>query len=59
MSSRPENWERKMLWAVFSLLVVLWLIFGAGSAGSASIHLLLIAALVVLAVNLIRRKPAV
>ena len=49
-----------MLWALFSMLLLLWLLFGLSSPWSASIHLLLVAALLVLVLNVFnRRKPAV
>ena len=49
-----------MLWAVFSVLLLLWLLFGLSSPWSASIHLLLVAALLVLILNVIsKRKPAI
>ncbi len=50
----------KMLWVVFSLLLLLWLLFGLASPWSASIHLLLVAAVIILILNILsRRKPAV
>jgi len=49
-----------MLWVVFSLLLLLWLLFGLASPWSASIHLLLVAAVIILILNVLsRRKPAV
>jgi hypothetical protein len=49
-----------MLWALFSMLLLLWLLFGLSSPWSASIHLLLVAALIVLILNILnRRKPAI
>ena len=49
-----------MLWALFSMLLLLWLLFGLSSPWSASIHLLLVAALLVLVLNVFNRsKPAV
>ncbi|HKF55591.1 MAG TPA: DUF5670 family protein [Blastocatellia bacterium] len=49
-----------MLWALFSMLLVLWLLFGLSSPWSASIHLLLVAAIIVLILNVLsRHKPAV
>jgi hypothetical protein len=50
-----------MLWAILVVLILLWLIgFYGGFVTTSLIHLLLVAALVVLALNLLRqhRKPA-
>ena len=50
-----------MLWAILVLLLVLWLVgFYGGFVTTSLIHLLLVAAMVVLALNLLRqyRKPA-
>lgn len=47
-------WEAiKMLWTIFMVLVVLWLLGFTLEVGGGLIHLLLVVALVVLAINLI------
>jgi len=56
-----ENEEiRFMLWAILIVLLLLWLVgFYGGFVTSSLIHLLLIAALIVLALNLFKhRNPA-
>jgi hypothetical protein len=59
-STHSEEWEGgPMLWTVFAILFILWLLgFSLHVAGSL-IHLLLVAALVVLIVNLISGRRTV
>jgi hypothetical protein len=42
-----------MLWAIFVVLVILWLLFFSLHIGGGLIHLLLIVGLVVLVINLL------
>lgn len=42
-----------MLWTVFAIVVIFWLLGFSFSVGGSLIHLLLVVALVVLAINLI------
>jgi hypothetical protein len=49
--------ERFMLWTILVVLLLLWLVgFYGGYVTTSLIHLLLIAAVVVLALNLVRRN---
>ena len=48
-----------MLWTILVVLLLLWLVgFYGGFVTSSLIHLLLIGAVIVLALNLFRRNPA-
>jgi uncharacterized protein DUF5670 len=48
-----------VLWTILVVLLVLWLVgFYGGFVTSSVIHLLLVAALAVLALHLFRRNPA-
>jgi hypothetical protein len=49
-----------MLWAIFALLLLLWLLFGLASPWNAAVHLLLVAALIVLILTILgKRRPAI
>lgn len=48
-----------MLWTIFAILIVLWLLGLIGNIGGALIHLLLVAAVVVLIFNFVGRRRAV
>ena len=47
-----------MLWAIAENLVVLWLLGLLANFGGGLIHILLVIALIVMAVNLLRRRRA-
>jgi hypothetical protein len=49
----------EMLWALITLLVVLWLLGLIGSVGGAAIHLLLVVAAIVLVAQLLSGRRTV
>ena len=48
-----------MLWTIVAILVVLWLLGMIGNVGGGLIHLLLVVALVVVAINLLSGRRTV
>ena len=48
-----------MLWTIVAVLAVLWLLGMIGNVGGALIHLLLVAAVIVLRVNLLTGRRTV
>jgi hypothetical protein len=49
-----------MIWAIFAILLMLWLVaFGGGYMFGGLIHLLLVAALAVVVFNLVSRRRVV
>ena len=48
-----------MLWAIFAILLILWLLGFSLSIGGSLIHLLLVVALVVLVINLVSGRRGV
>lgn len=51
--------EKKMLWTIFVVILVLWLLGFSLHIGGALIHLLLVVAVIVLIVNLISGRRTV
>ncbi len=51
--------EKKMLWTIFVVLLVLWLLGFSLHIGGALIHLLVVVAVIVLIVNLITGRRTV
>ena len=47
-----------MLWTIVAILAVLWLLGLVGNIGGGLIHLLLVAAIVVVAINLLSGRRA-
>jgi hypothetical protein len=48
-----------MLWTILVILLVLWLIGAIGGLGGNLIHILLVAAIVILGINLLSRRRVV
>ena len=55
---RVERRKDDMLWTILAILLVLWLLGLLGSVGGSLIHLLLVAAVIILLVQLLTgRRP--
>jgi hypothetical protein len=54
----PERTANTMLWTIILILLVLWALGLIGSIGGAAVHLLLVLAIVVIAVQLLGRRSA-
>jgi len=56
---RPRRIEKKMLWTIFVVLLVLWLLGFTLHIGGSLIHLLVVIAVIVLIINLISGRRTV
>jgi hypothetical protein len=55
-----RDWEKTMLWTIIVILAVLWMLGLIGNVGGGLIHLLLVAAVIVLVFSLLTgRRPTV
>jgi hypothetical protein len=58
-SAEPQQGDILMLWAILVILLVLWALGLVGSIGGGFIHLLLVLAVIVLAVQLLQGRRSV